>query len=88
MAPPDIFAVFPYCHMPYGLSPKPYTRICLQASMEVDARQEEIDNSAAALPVSHLLLCLHGIGQNMTGANIAGVAAIATTITALLPQSY
>ena len=40
--------------------------------MEVDGRQEEIDNSSAALPVNHLLLCLHGIGQNMTGANIAG----------------
>lgn len=43
-----------------------------QASLEVDARQEEIDNNAAGLPVHHLLLCVHGIGQNLTGANIAG----------------
>jgi hypothetical protein len=42
------------------------------ASMEVDAKQEEIDNSAARLPVTCLLLCVHGIGQNLTGANIAG----------------
>lgn len=43
-----------------------------QASMEVDAKQEEVDNNAAGLPVHHLLLCVHGIGQNLTGANIAG----------------
>ena len=41
--------------------------------MEVDAKQEEVDNNAAGLPVQHLLLCVHGIGQNLTGANIAGV---------------
>ena len=44
----------------------------MQASKEVDAKQEEADNIGAALPVQHLLLCVHGIGQNLTSANIAG----------------
>ena len=43
-----------------------------QGSTEVDAKQEDIDNAAARLPVTHLVLCVHGIGQNLTAANIAG----------------
>lgn len=38
----------------------------------MDAKQEEIDNAAARLPVTHLVLCVHGIGQNLIAANIAG----------------
>jgi hydrogenase maturation factor len=45
-----------------------------QGSTEVDVKQEEIDNSAARLPVTHLVLCVHGIGQNLIAANIAGAA--------------
>ncbi len=44
----------------------------VQGSPEVDAKQEDIDNAAARLPVTHLVLCVHGIGQNLTAANIAG----------------
>ena len=43
-----------------------------QGSTEVDSKQEDIDNAAARLPVTHLVLCVHGIGQNLTAANIAG----------------
>ena len=39
----------------------------------MDAKQEQIDNEAARLPITRLLLCVHGIGQNLTGANIAGM---------------
>jgi len=45
--------------------------------MEVDAKQEDIDNAAARLPITHLVLCVHGIGQNLTAANIAGGRACA-----------
>ena len=46
--------------------------IAAQGSTEVDAKQEDIDNAAARLPVTHLVLCVHGIGQNLTAANISG----------------
>ena len=55
------------------LSRKLSHRKARQGSTEVDARQEEIDNAAARLPVTHLVLCVHGIGQNLIAANIAGV---------------
>lgn len=37
---------------------------------EADLSAEAVDNAAAATPPSHLLLVVHGIGQNLAGANI------------------
>lgn len=39
---------------------------------EADPKAEEADEAAARLPVSKLLLVVHGIGQNLAGSNIAG----------------
>lgn len=36
-------------------------------------RQEEADEAAAAAPVTRLVLAVHGIGQKLSGANIAEV---------------
>jgi hypothetical protein len=38
---------------------------------EADPKAEEADEAAAAQPVDKLLLVVHGIGQNLTGSNIA-----------------
>lgn len=38
---------------------------------EADPKAEEADEAAAAQPVDKLLLVVHGIGQNLGGANIA-----------------
>lgn len=38
---------------------------------EADPKSEEADEAAAAQPVGKLLLAVHGIGQNLGGANIA-----------------
>jgi len=38
---------------------------------EADRKAEEAEESAAAQPVDKLLLVVHGIGQNLTGSNIA-----------------
>ncbi len=40
-------------------------------SSEVNAKQEQMDEAAAANPPTRLLLVVHGIGQNLTGSNIA-----------------
>lgn len=37
---------------------------------EADLSAEAVDNAAAATPPTHLLLVVHGIGQNLAGANI------------------
>ena len=37
---------------------------------EADPKAEEADEAAAAQPVDKLLLVVHGIGQNLGGANI------------------
>ena len=38
---------------------------------EADPKAEEADEAAVAQPVDKLLLVVHGIGQNLGGANIA-----------------
>lgn len=38
---------------------------------EADIKQEVLDDAAAAVPVTHLLLAVHGIGQTLSRANIA-----------------
>ncbi|KAL4854538.1 Phospholipase SGR2 [Chlorella vulgaris] len=38
---------------------------------EADLRQEELDEACAAAPVSRLVLVVHGIGQQLQGANVA-----------------
>jgi hypothetical protein len=38
-------------------------------------KQEAVDNAYAAAPVARLVLLVHGIGQNLSGANIAQVVA-------------
>lgn len=40
---------------------------------EADPKAEEADEAAAAQPVDKLLLVVHGIGQNLGGANIASM---------------
>lgn len=44
------------------------------AVQEADPKAEEADEAAAAQSVSKLLLVVHGIGQNLSGSNIAGWA--------------
>lgn len=39
---------------------------------EADPKAEEADDAAATQPISKLLLVVHGIGQNLSGSNIAG----------------
>ena len=39
---------------------------------EADPKTEEAEEAAAAQPVNKLLLVVHGIGQNLSGSNIAG----------------
>lgn len=43
-------------------------------SPQIDPRAEEADNMADSLPIGRLLLVVHGIGQNLTGSNIAADA--------------
>ena len=40
-------------------------------SAEVNPKQEQMDEFAAANPPTRLLLVVHGIGQNLSGSNIA-----------------
>lgn len=40
-------------------------------SAEVNVKQEQMDEAAAANPPTRLLLVVHGIGQNLSGSNIA-----------------
>ncbi|KAK9852138.1 hypothetical protein WJX84_007417 [Apatococcus fuscideae] len=40
-------------------------------SSEVNIKQEQMDEAAAANPPTRLLLVVHGIGQNLSGSNIA-----------------
>ncbi|KAK9808811.1 hypothetical protein WJX72_004107 [[Myrmecia] bisecta] len=42
-----------------------------QGSMEVDVKAEEVDNAGAQVPVTRLVLAVHGIGQNLIASNIA-----------------
>jgi hypothetical protein len=42
------------------------------AAAEVDAKAEEADEYAGTTPISHLVFAIHGIGQNLSGSNIAG----------------
>ena len=42
---------------------------------EADPQAEEMEEAAANQPVNRLLLVVHGIGQNLTGSNIAGETA-------------
>lgn len=39
---------------------------------EADPKAEEAEEAAASQPVDKLLLVVHGIGQNLSGSNIAG----------------
>lgn len=34
---------------------------------QIDAKAEAVDDAAARQPVTRLLLCVHGIGQNLSG---------------------
>lgn len=43
------------------------------AAAEVDLKAEEADEYAGTTPVSHLVFAIHGIGQNLSGSNIAGM---------------
>lgn len=43
------------------------------AVQEADPKAEEVDQAAATVPISKLLLVVHGIGQNLSGSNIAGL---------------
>ena len=36
-------------------------------SSQIDSKAEAVDNAAARQPVTRLLLCVHGIGQNLSG---------------------
>ena len=36
-------------------------------SSQIDTKAEAVDNAAARQPVTRLLLCVHGIGQNLSG---------------------
>jgi hypothetical protein len=40
---------------------------------DIDLKAEEAEEYAGTTPVNHLLLAIHGIGQNLSGSNIAGV---------------
>eukprot|EP00884_Botryococcus_braunii_P003989 jgi/Botrbrau1/13591/Bobra.0307s0010.1 len=41
------------------------------AAAEVDVKAEETDEYAGTTPISHLVFAIHGIGQNLSGSNIA-----------------
>ena len=42
------------------------------AYTQIDVKAEEADNAAATQPIGRLLYVVHGIGQNLSGSNIAG----------------
>ncbi|KAK9800186.1 hypothetical protein WJX73_006192 [Symbiochloris irregularis] len=44
-------------------------------SSQINAKAEEADDAAAVQPIGRLLYVVHGIGQNLSGSNIAGDAA-------------
>lgn len=59
----------PVAHLPSSCPPAKQALL----EREADLRQEELDEAAAAAPVSRLVLAVHGVGQKLAAANIAEV---------------
>ncbi|KAL0042774.1 hypothetical protein WJX79_010528 [Trebouxia sp. C0005] len=63
------------------LPPKPSDK-----QVEIDVKQEEVDNFCARVPVNRLVLACHGIGQKLAVSNIAHDAACMRLIMRQLSQ--
>lgn len=63
------------------LPPKPSDK-----QLEIDVKQEEVDNYCARVPVNRLVLACHGIGQKLAVSNIAHDAACMRLIMRQLSQ--
>lgn len=63
------------------LPPKPSDK-----QVEIDVKQEEVDNYCARVPVNRLVLACHGIGQKLAVSNIAHDAACMRFIMRQLSQ--
>lgn len=63
------------------LPPKPSDK-----QLEVDVKQEEVENYCGRVPVNRLVLACHGIGQKLAVSNIAHDAACMRLIMRQLSQ--